>query len=112
MRTLTAKKLTLLALSVAIILPTLSFAAPLTPGPYTQKLVDLIDKTGLWIVGLMLSVSVILMIYAAYLYLFSGMEPGNLKLAKSIITYIIIALVVALLSRLILFVINQVLISG
>mgnify|MGYP001608710547 CR=1 FL=1 len=70
-------------------------------GPKTQALLERIDNFRLWIIGLMVTISVVFMVYAAYLYLFAGTEPENINTAKRVILYVVLALSIALLSSLI-----------
>ncbi len=59
----------------------------------------LIDRVANWAVGLLIAISILFMIYAAYLFMFAGANPSNVQTAKNIILYTVIAIVVALLSR-------------
>ncbi len=62
-------------------------------------LTNLIKNITGWATGLLIAVSVLFIIYAAYLFLFAGGDPKNVTQAKNIITYTVVAIIVALMSK-------------
>ncbi len=81
--------------------PTNSYSVTL-PNPLgNTTLTDLITRVINYATGILIAISVLFIIYAAYLFMFSGGDPKNVIQAKNIITYTVVAIVVALLSNLI-----------
>lgn len=59
----------------------------------------LIDRIVGWAIGLIIAISSLFVIYAAYLFMFAGGDPKNVGAAKNIITYSVIAIIIALMSQ-------------
>lgn len=97
------KKLAKIALVAAAFAPLMVFAQaginPATLVPETTGLDTLINKIATWATGLLIALSVLFIIYAAFLYLTAASEPKNVDKAKDTITYAIIAIIIALLSQ-------------
>src|SRR3990172_7932743 len=55
-------------------------------------LMDLINRIVNFAIGLIIAISVLFIIYAAYLFMFAGGDPKNVTQAKAIITYTVIAI--------------------
>jgi len=66
-------------------------------------LVNIID----FAVGLLVVLAVTLIVYAAYLYLFAGGEAEKIGTAKKWLVYVVVAIAVALLSRVLVFIIFE-----
>ena len=56
-------------------------------------------KAGNWLFGILLALAVIFILVAAFNFLFSGGEEEKIKKAKSYLTYAVIAVAVAVLSK-------------
>jgi len=74
------------------------------PGPATLKLFNIINTLTNFLLGLLLALSVIFIIYAAYLYLTAAGEKEQYKTAKQVILYAVIAIIVGLLSKAIVYI--------
>lgn len=74
-----------------------------------QPVPDLIDKVLNFVFGLFLAISVLFIIYAAYLYLMSGGDEEKTKEAKKWIWATVVALIIAFLSKTIIGVVRSVL---
>jgi hypothetical protein len=70
---------------------------------------DLIDRVSSFALGLLIAMSVLFIIYAAYLFMFAGENPANVQKAKNIILYTVIGIVVGLMAKVILNVVIEVL---
>ena len=69
----------------------------LAPGDVTlSKLIE--NVTG-WATGLLIALSVLFVIYAAFIYLTAGGDPKNVENAKNIIIYAVVAIVIALMAN-------------
>ncbi|MDO8466985.1 MAG: hypothetical protein Q7S83_02480 [bacterium] len=62
-------------------------------------LMGLIDRIVGFAIGFIIAISVLFIIYAAYLYMFAGGDPKNVTQAKAIIQYTVIAIIIALMSQ-------------
>ncbi len=71
--------------------------APVAQSGYTLK--QLIDSVSGWATGLLIALSVLFVIYAAFLYLTAGGDPKAVDSAKNIIIYAVIAIVIALMAN-------------
>ncbi|MDO8466986.1 MAG: hypothetical protein Q7S83_02485 [bacterium] len=67
----------------------------------TTNLGKLISDVSGWATGLLIALSVLFVIYAAFLYLTAGGDPKNVENAKNIIIYAVIAIVIALMANLV-----------
>jgi hypothetical protein len=67
----------------------------------------IIDKVGTFLFTALIAVAVIFIIYAAYLYLLSEGEPEKIKTALNTLVYALIAIVVALISRSLVFTVQN-----
>lgn len=74
------------------------------PGPATIRLFNIIDTLTNFLLGLLIALSVIFIIYAAYLYLTAAGEEDQYKTAKQVIWYAVIAIAVGLLSKAIVYI--------
>ena len=85
-----------------------TFALPRTdaPGPGTQRLINIINRLTNWLLGLLITLAVVFIIYAAYLYLTAAGNEENVGKAKNVIIYAAIAIAVGLLSRVIVFLVR------
>jgi len=59
----------------------------------------IIDRIINWSIGLLVLLAVLMVIYAAFLYLFGTVNDENIKKAKKIFLYTAVAIGVALLSK-------------
>ena len=86
-----------------------TFALPRTdaPGPGTQRLINIINRLTNWLLGLLITLAVVFIIYAAYLYLTAGANPDNAKQASHIILYASIAVAVGLLSKVFVYIVQE-----
>lgn len=64
-----------------------------------QRLKTIIEKITNWGLGLLISISVLFVIYAAYIYLTAGGDVEKVKTANRIILYAALAIGVGLLSK-------------
>src|SRR3972149_177177 len=64
--------------------------------PAKIDLGQLISTVSAWATGLLIALSVLFVIYAAFLYLTAGGDPKNVENAKNIIIYAVVAIVIAL----------------
>lgn len=67
--------------------------------PSKIELGDLISNVSGWATGLLITLSVLFVIYAAFIYLTAGGDPKNVENAKNIIIYAVIAIVIALMAN-------------
>ncbi|OGY67979.1 MAG: hypothetical protein A3I24_03215 [Candidatus Harrisonbacteria bacterium RIFCSPLOWO2_02_FULL_41_13b] len=74
------------------------------PGPATMRLFGIINTLTNFLLGLLIALSIIFIIYAAFLYLTAAGEEENYKTAKQVIWYAIIAIAVGLLSKAIVYI--------
>lgn len=74
------------------------------PGPATLQLFNIINTLTNFLLGLLIALSVIFIIYAAYLYLTAAGEEEQYKTAKQVILYAVIAIIVGLLSKAIVYI--------
>ena len=65
-----------------------------TPG--TLDIGDTISKVTNWLLGLLIALSLLFVVYAAFLYLLGGQDEANIGKAKNIIIYAAIAIVIGL----------------
>ncbi|OGZ02238.1 MAG: hypothetical protein A2430_02305 [Candidatus Liptonbacteria bacterium RIFOXYC1_FULL_36_8] len=72
---------------------------PITPGELSIGLV--IYNITNWLLGLIVALSLLLVVYAAFLILLGGAEPGNISKAKSILIWAAVALALGLGARII-----------
>ena len=105
------KNLVKFATIAAATLPLLAFGQvgginPVIPKQGTD-LKGLIDSIANWATGLLIALSVLFVIYAAFLYLTAAGNEDQVKSAKNIIIYAVIAIVIALLSQLVTGVVKQ-----
>jgi len=98
-------------------LPLLSFAqigqievgSPITTaGDFKRLLADVFN----WVFGIVLFVSVVMLLVGGFQYVTSGGDDGKIKTAKKTLTYAIIGIAIAILSRAIVFVINSLIGGG
>lgn len=82
---------------------------PLDPNQGEGNLVNIINGIINWAFGLLLLLAAIFIIWAAFLYLTSGGDEEKIKSAKNYIIYAVVAIVVAALARLIVFVVRALL---
>ncbi len=61
-------------------------------------LVGLVNSFARWFAGLVFLASVLMVIYAAYLYITAGLDEKNIEKAKKTLLYAVIGTIVALLS--------------
>lgn len=92
----------------ALALPALAFAqAPTLPGAPITSLEELFGATGTfctifkWLFAILIAVAVIFILLAAYGYLTGGGDPEKVKVANKRILFAAIAVIVALLARVI-----------
>ena len=71
---------------------------PEGPGTYAE-LLEIIDKILAWLFAILLIMSAIVMLIAAYHYVTSKGEPAKVKEATNMIVYAAIGLVIALLAN-------------
>ena len=77
------------------------------PGAGSQRLITIINRLTNWLLGLLIVISSVFIIYAAYLYLTAGASPDNAKKAGQIILYASIAIGVGLLSKVFVFIVQE-----
>ena len=65
---------------------------------------DVIDRIINFLAVLAAPIAVLMLVYAAYLFVLAGTSPDNVKKAKSIILYVVVGLVVLGLSKAIVYV--------
>ncbi len=87
--------------SISAFLPLMAFAQNAIPQVVTSYSdVQLVLTTvGNWMFGILLSLAVLFLLYAAFTYLRAGGDPSKVDEAKNIIIYAIIAVVVAVLAK-------------
>ncbi len=101
------KKIALITLAVLMIFgPMLLIATPdayaqIDPGRTpdsvpVERAIQVIFNTGFW---LLLMIAIIFFLLGAYYFLTAGQNPDNAGKGKSILTYAIIAIIVAILAR-------------
>ena len=71
--------------------------APVTQSPYNLQ--QLIDTVTNWATGLLVAISVLFVIYAAFIYITTSGDPKGVEQAKNIIIYSVVAVVVALVAN-------------
>lgn len=80
------------------------------PNPFgTTNIVTLLNRVIAWALGFLIAISVLFIIYAAFIYLTSAGDVEKVKKANKIILYTAIAIAVGLLSRAIIAVIQYLL---
>ena len=81
----------------------ITFPTPATVMPSgitnTNDFVLLLDAITLWLFYFLITISVLVLIWAAFTYLTAGGEDDKISKAKSMILYAVIALVIAFLAR-------------
>ena len=99
------KKIGSIAITALTLLPLLALAqAPgfVQPsGTGIEQIIKIIDRISLWLLYGLLTVAVVFIVYAAYLYLTAAGDPEKVKSASNVIIYAVVAIGVALLSRVI-----------
>ena len=108
---------TLLPSIVGAALPMVTLAqgsgiqAPVSPAPvnFTFQTVIAILNTGItWVFTVFLIIAVIMILVAAFRYLFSGGDPGKVAAATKAVIFAAVAIAVALLSISIRFIVQQI----
>lgn len=61
-------------------------------------LMAVINKASQWMFGILMALSVVMILYSAFLYMFSGGSDDKIKKAKDTLTYAIIAVAIAVLA--------------
>ncbi len=75
-------------------LPTLPTNTPKT----FSGLIDVIVTISQWMFGILMALSIVFILYAAFLYIISQGSEDRIKMAKTILIYAVIGLVVAVLA--------------
>ncbi len=105
-------------ITAAILLPVLAMAQGATgiqevkPLAGDTPIAGLMTKVANWATGLLIALSTLFIIFAAFLYVTAGADPGNVDKAKTIIMYAVIGIVVALLSQVVAGVVKAVIGTG
>ena len=108
------KKLVVKAsLLLSSLIPTVAFAQnPFDPGSGSSTLptlptntprsfsglIDVIVTISQWMFGILMALSIVFILYAAFLYIISQGNEDRIKMAKTILIYAVIGLVVAVLA--------------
>ena len=91
-------------ITLGVALPLLTLAqggiAPVAPKA-DVNLQTLINTVAGWATGLLIALSVLFVIYAAFIYLTAAGDEEKVKNAKNIIVYAAVAIAIALLSQLV-----------
>lgn len=86
---------------ITALLPLISLAQggiePITPKE--TNIQKVIDTVAAWATGLLVSLSVLFVIYAAYIYLTAAGDPEKVKHASTVIIYAAVSIGVALLAQ-------------
>jgi hypothetical protein len=82
-----------LAVPAAMALPTMP-----TSTPSYEKFIGQINTFASWMYGILMALSVVFILYAAFLYLISQGSDERISTAKKVLIYAIVALVVAVLA--------------
>ena len=86
------------ALSV-LLAPSVALAQPASGTPDDpQDIIDLINKASGWFFAFIMALAVIMLLYAAFLYLTAAGSEERVARAKTTITYAVIGIAVALLA--------------
>lgn len=90
-----------IAMGVSL-LPFLALAlAPSVPGPIVtgpDSIMNIVEGVLRWLGAIVLSISVIMFLYAAIVYLFAGANATALTKAKDVLVYAIIGTIIAVLA--------------
>jgi len=101
-----------------LLLPVLALAQPANGGitpivpPSNVDFQKLITGLANWFTGILIAIAVLLIIYAAFLFLFGHSDEDTLKKAKKIIIFSAIAIGIALVAQGFVFIIKQFVISN
>jgi len=68
-------------------------------GSTYSSVVAIITNIGNWMFGIILALSVVFLLYAAFLYVTSAQDEKNIDKAKDIIKYVVIAIIIAVLTN-------------
>lgn len=98
------KKIIKIAIVTSSLLPLLALALADIGGikpiePKVTNLQTVINAIGNWATGLLISLSVLFVIYAAFVYLTAAGSEEKVKLARDVIIYAAISIAVALLAQ-------------
>jgi uncharacterized membrane protein len=94
------KKIAPLALMAAL-LPNVANAQQAPPTTVTDfgDIVNIIERAAAWLYTLILAIAVVMLLYAAFLYLTAAGNDERIGKAKSIILYVVIAIIVAVVAN-------------
>lgn len=105
------KKIIKIGLTLSLLAPLASFAqggiVPIQPLGESVNVITIIDRVSQWALGLLLVLAAVFIIYAAYLYLTAATNEENVGKAKNVIIYAAVAIAIGLLSRVIVFLVRQ-----
>ena len=91
------KKLIKGGIVLKLLLPSLALAQiPTDILDTPEKAVAILDTVAGWLFAILMSLAVVMIIYAAYLYLTAAGNPERITSAKKTLIYAIVAIVVAL----------------
>ncbi len=104
-------------ITAVVLLPVLAMAqgagiSEVKPLSGDTNIATLMGKVANWATGLLIALSTLFIIFAAFLYVTAGADPGNVDKAKTIIMYAVIGIVVALLSQVVAGVVKAVIGTG
>src|SRR3989344_1864640 len=71
---------------------------PVNPITDFSGLIGVIDKIAQWMFGILMALSTVFILYAAFLYIISQGSEDRIKTAKTILIYAVVGLIVAVLA--------------
>ena len=77
----------------------LALEIPNPLGPQNQTIPQLIDKIATWLLGIGATIGVIIVLYAAFLFMTSGGSAERVTMARKTLWYAIIGLAILLLAK-------------
>lgn len=89
------------ALGLSLLLPLLAMAQQVIPGPIITSPSDIsriVRAVFDWLTGIILVISLIMLFYAAILYMTAGASETTLAKSKTVLIYAIVGLAVAILT--------------
>jgi len=93
------KKYIRAAVAAAYMMPLAAFAANVDANTFTKgNLGNFINGLATWFAGIIFAISVLMILYAAFLFVTAGDSEDKVSKAKSIIAYGAIGIVVAMLA--------------